>query len=62
PACPTVVCPPAMGTQGQWVVEPVEEGLVSKFVSETGALLGFALQGKATAQRQALAAQVPATL
>ena len=62
PACPTVVCPPAMGAQGQWVVEPVEEGLVSKFVSETGALLGFALQGKATAQRQALAAQVPATL
>jgi hypothetical protein len=51
-----------MGAQGQWVVEPVEEGLVSKFVSETGALLGFALQGKATAQRQALAAQVPATL
>lgn len=62
PACPTVVCPPAMGAQGAWVVEPVEEGLVSKFVSETGALLGFALQGKATAQRQALTAQVPATL
>lgn len=62
PACPTVVCPPAMGAQGEWVVEPVEEGLVSKFVSETGALLGFALQGKATAQRQALTAQVPATL
>lgn len=62
PGCPTVVCPPPMGANGQWVVEPVEDGLVSKFVNDTGALLGFALQGKATAQRQALATQVPATL
>lgn len=62
PGCPTVVCPPAMGANGQWVVEPVEDGLVSKFVDNAGTLLGFALQGKATAQRQALATQVPATL
>lgn len=62
PGCPTVVCPPAMGVHGQWVVEPMEDGLVSKFVNDAGALLGFALQGKATAQRQALATQVPATL
>lgn len=62
PGCPTVVCPPAMGANGQWVVEAVEDGLVSKFVNDAGTLLGFALQGKATAQRQALATQVPATL
>lgn len=64
PACPTVVCPPAMGAQGQWQVTEVEEGLEARFLGGTDGqqLLGFALQGKATAQRQALAAQVPATL
>ncbi len=63
PACPTVVCPPAAGATGQWQVTQVEEGLEARFVAEgSGQLLGFALQGKATSQRQALAAQVPATL
>lgn len=64
PACPTVVCPPAMGAQGQWQVIEIEEGLEARFLGGTDGqqLLGFALQGKATAQRQALAAQVPATL
>ncbi len=64
PACPTVVCPPAMGAQGQWQVTEVEEGLEARFLggADGQQLLGFALQGKATAQRQALAAQVPATL
>lgn len=64
PACPTVVCPPAMGAQGQWQVTEIEEGLEARFLGGTDGqqLLGFALQGKATAQRQALAAQVPATL
>lgn len=64
PACPTVVCPPAMGAQGQWQVTEIEEGLEARFLggADGQQLLGFALQGKATAQRQALAAQVPATL
>lgn len=64
PACPTVVCPPAVGAQGQWQVTEVEEGLEARFLGgpDGQQLLGFALQGKATAQRQALAAQVPATL
>lgn len=64
PACPTVVCPPAMGAQGQWQVTEVDEGLEARFLGgpDGQQLLGFALQGKATAQRQALAAQVPATL
>lgn len=64
PACPTVVCPPAIGAQGQWQVTEVEEGLEARFVGdgEGRPLLGFALHGKATVQRQTLAAQVPATL
>ncbi len=64
PAWPTVVCPPAPGADGQWLVEVQEDGLVARFVSATQPeqLLGFALQGKAVSQRQALASQVPAWL
>ena len=60
PACPTVVCPPAPGASGAWTVELDGDGLVARFTDSGGALLGFALMGTATAQRQALAAQVPA--
>lgn len=65
PAWPTVVCPPVAGAQGRWVCDVQPDGLVARFVADaTDAnaeqLLGFALQGKAVTQRQALAAQVPA--
>lgn len=64
PACPTVVCPPTVGAQGRWLVIEVEDGLEARFLggADGQQLLGFALQGKATTQRQALAALVPATL
>jgi rubredoxin---NAD+ reductase len=64
PAWPTVVCPPAPGGDGQWQVEVLEDGLVARCVSasQPEQLLGFALQGKAVSQRQALATQVPAWL
>ena len=67
PACPTVVCPPAANAQGEWVVNETDEAIEARFVAPASAgaseqLLGFALQGKATAQRQAFAAQVPAVL
>ena len=62
PACPTVVCPPAMGSAGAWQCEAVEGGLSAQFLSPSGELLGFALLGKAGAQSQSLAARVPATL
>ncbi|NBD19539.1 FAD-dependent oxidoreductase [Aquabacterium fontiphilum] len=64
PACPTVVCPPAAGTEGHWQVTETEESLEARFVSasEPERMLGFVLQGKATAQRQAWAAQTPALL
>lgn len=62
PAWPTVVCPPAPGGDGQWQLEVLEDGLVARCVSaaQPSQLLGFALQGKAVSQRQALATQVPA--
>ncbi len=61
PAWPTVVCPPAVNAQGEWQVTADDEQIVARFVAGDQ-LLGFALQGKAVAQRQALAQQVPAVL
>ncbi|MEY4428339.1 MAG: hypothetical protein RLZZ182_1028 [Pseudomonadota bacterium] len=61
PAWPTVVCPPAANAQGEWQVTADDEQIVARFVAGDQ-LLGFALQGKAVAQRQALAQQVPAVL
>lgn len=64
PACPTVVCPPSAGAQGNWQVVETDESLEARFMSATepDRMLGFVLQGKATAQRQAWAAQTPALL
>ncbi len=62
PACPTVVCPPPMGTIGEWSVQSTADALEARFLAADGTLLGFALMGSATSQRQALAALVPALL
>lgn len=59
PACPTVVCPPPFDAAGAWSVQADDAALVARFEGADGSLLGFALMGTATAQRQALAAQVP---
>lgn len=59
PVCPAVVClpPPA---EGRWVVTGEAPDLEAVFVNAAGTALGFALTGKATARRGALAAQMPA--
>lgn len=62
PACPTVVCPPPPGAEGQWQVTASDNGCEARFSSDAGQLLGFALLGSATAQKQALALQVPALI
>ncbi|MEO8124293.1 MAG: FAD-dependent oxidoreductase [Burkholderiales bacterium] len=59
PACPTVVCPPPIDAVGKWSVQTGEDALEAHFRSDDGALLGFALMGAATSQRQSLAALVP---
>jgi rubredoxin---NAD+ reductase len=61
PAWPTVVCPPAPGSQGAWVVTQDDEQIDARFMAGEQ-LLGFALQGKAVSQRQALASLVPSLL
>jgi rubredoxin-NAD+ reductase len=62
PACPTIVSPPAIGAQGHWEVNANDEGIKALFKDSEGKLLGFALHGKATAERAALAQQLPAVL
>ncbi|HEX5356110.1 MAG TPA: FAD-dependent oxidoreductase, partial [Aquabacterium sp.] len=64
PAWPTVVCPPPANAAGQWVVTSTEESVEARFTAADNPeqLLGFALQGKAVTQRQAMAALVPAIL
>ena len=62
PACPTIVAPPPAGASGRWDVTATEESVKSLFHDASGKLLGFALNGKATAERAALAQQLPPVL
>ena len=62
PACPTIVAPPPAGVDGQWIVTADADGVKSLFQDATGKLLGFALNGKATAERAALTPQLPPVL
>ena len=62
PACPTIVSPPAPGAAGEWQVEQTADGIKSLFVDASGKLLGFALNGAATAERAKLAPQLPPLL
>ncbi|MEY4599817.1 MAG: hypothetical protein RLZZ445_2614 [Pseudomonadota bacterium] len=62
PACPTIVAPPAIGAAGSWQVAATADGVKSLFNSADGKLLGFALNGAATAERAKLAPQLPPVL
>ena len=62
PACPTIVSPPAPGAAGEWQVEVTTDGVKSLFVDASGKLLGFALNGTATAERAKLAPLMPPVL
>ena len=54
PAFPTIVSPPAQGSEGDWKIAPIDDGLEARFESADGSLLGFVLLGAATAQRASL--------
>jgi rubredoxin---NAD+ reductase len=58
PACPTVVCPPAPHAVGEWQVTTTDDGCDARFIATDSSVMGFALLGAATAQKQTLAAQV----
>ena len=62
PSCPTIVAPPANGAIGEWLIERGEDSVKSLFIDGAGKLLGFALNGAATAERAKLARELPPVL
>lgn len=54
PALPTVVCPPAPGAAGAWQIESETGGTLARYVDAADRLLGFALTGAATAEKNRL--------
>ena len=62
PACPTVVCPPPAAVEGAWREEATADGMRALYADAAGKPAGFALAGAATAEKQALTAQMPAWL
>ena len=62
PACPTIVAPPPPGALGEWRSERANDGVKSLFTDSAGRLLGFALNGTATAERAKLARELPPVL
>jgi len=62
PACPTIVSPQPAGADGAWEVAANAESVKSLFRGRDGKLLGFALNGAATAERAALAKELPPVL
>ena len=62
PACPTVVSPPPAGATGSWNITADDESVKALFLGADGKLLGFALNGKAAAERAALTQQLPPVL
>ena len=62
PACPTVVSPPAADAEGKWEVTADADSVKALFKSADGKLLGFALNGKTTAERAALTQLLPPVL
>ena len=62
PACPCVVSPPGRGVAGAWKVEVDEDSVKALYFGVEQQLLGFALLGEATKQKQSLTKQLPAVL
>ena len=62
PACPLVIAPPAAQAVGEWELARDNGGVRALFRNASGELLGFALAGTATADKQTLSKQLPAVL
>jgi rubredoxin-NAD+ reductase len=62
PACPLAVSTPPLDAAGEWQVSRDEDGVAALFYDSAKTLLGFALVGKATEQKNALVKQLPPML
>lgn len=59
PACPTVVSPPNPGAKGEWQVEEAQDSVKALFQDVENKLLGYALLGVATKEKNVLVKQLP---
>jgi rubredoxin-NAD+ reductase len=55
--CPVVVSPPPRDVEGEWHVKVDSCNVLARFVTAEGKLLGFALTGNATKEKDALSAE-----
>jgi len=62
PAHPVVVSPPPPETSGYWQITEVNDGIRAEFRDHNNHLLGFALTGSATKDRQLLTNDLPPLL
>lgn len=62
PACPTIVSPPDPEKEGEWHVDKTEDGIKALFQDISGNLLGFALLGDTTKEKNALTPLLPPVL
>jgi rubredoxin---NAD+ reductase len=62
PACPAVFFPPAVPGGGEWHIEREAEGMRAFYRAADGALLGAALSGSCTRERDAVLKQLPALM
>ncbi|MCR2746582.1 NAD(P)/FAD-dependent oxidoreductase [Limnobacter parvus] len=62
PDCPAVVNPPLPEHEGEWEITADENGVKALFKNKDGALLGMALLGEASKERQALTPLLPAMI
>lgn len=62
PGCPTVVSPPDPHMKGEWQIETSQDGVKALYQDAGGNLLGFALLGTATSERQTLTPRLPPVL
>lgn len=62
PALATVVSPPPRHARGEWQIAGSTPDIRATFMSDDERLLGFALTGTATAEKQSLTRQLPAVL
>ncbi len=62
PACPAVVSPPDFSVPGEWHVDVDPEGVKALYRDEAGNLLGYALLGLATKEKNNLTIQLPPIL
>lgn len=62
PSCPTIISPPDIGARGDWKVTEDRDGFKALFQDEGGSLLGYALMGAATKEKNALTSQLPSVM